>query len=143
MLDQVLELAVLVNRDMSSSLAQLGLTPARTHVLWELMHRGPCPQRVLAEALSVSPRNITGLVDGLEQTGFVTREVHPDDRRATLVTLTGHGLAVTEEMARGHEEFARLLFGDMADRTFAGFRNGLTEVLEVLRAHVPAVSPDA
>jgi DNA-binding MarR family transcriptional regulator len=141
-LDQVLEVAVLVNADMAASLGELGLTPARTHLLWELLHRGPSTQRVLAEALSVSPRNVTGLVDGLEQTGFVTRERHPDDRRATLVTLTAHGQAVADGMRQGHEEFARLLFSDMSSRTFTGLHRGLTELLEVLRTHVSR-GPDA
>ena len=82
-LDQVLELAVLINRDMASSLAGYGLTPARTHLLWELFHRGPSTQRVLADALRVSARHVTGLVVGLEETGYVTRGPHPGDRRGT------------------------------------------------------------
>src|SRR5918993_821261 len=90
-LDQVLELVVLLNEDMTRSLARIGLTSARAHVLWELHHRGPTTQRVLADALQVSPRNVTGLVDGLVETGFVTREPHPGDRRATLVSFTEHG----------------------------------------------------
>jgi DNA-binding MarR family transcriptional regulator len=54
--------------------------------------------RELAEALRVSPRNVTGLLDGLEATGFVARTMHPSDRRATLVTLTEHGKAVAKAM---------------------------------------------
>src|ERR671912_452474 len=93
-LGQVLDVAVLVNQDMNGSLGEYGLTPARAHLLWELFHRGPCTQRVLADALDVTPRNVTGLVDALEATGYVTREPHPGDRRATLVTLTDHGTDV-------------------------------------------------
>ena len=80
LLDQVLEVAVLIDRDMSSSLGEYGLTPARTHLLWVLFHRGPCTQRALADELDVTARNVTGLVDGLEESGYVTREPHPGDR---------------------------------------------------------------
>ncbi|MFC7479231.1 MarR family winged helix-turn-helix transcriptional regulator [Luedemannella flava] len=90
-LDRILELSVLVNADMTQSLARDQLTVSRAHVLWELRHRGPSTQRVLADAMGVSARTITGLVDGLVATGFVTREPHPTDRRATLVTVTEHG----------------------------------------------------
>ena len=90
-LGQVLELALLVNDDMNRSLGRDGLTPSRAHLLWELHGRGPSTQSVLAEALGVSPRNVTGLVDGLVATGFVTREPHPTDRRATLVSFTDRG----------------------------------------------------
>ncbi len=135
-LDQVLELAVLLNEDMTRALAREGLTASRTHLLWELLHRGPSTQRVLAEALRVSARNITGLVDGLVETGFVTREPHPTDRRATLVTLTGHGAAVMAEMKVGHQEFAQLLFGDMSARQLDGFTKGLVTVLSKMRSLV-------
>ncbi|HEY4456567.1 MAG TPA: MarR family transcriptional regulator, partial [Pseudonocardiaceae bacterium] len=88
-----MELNILLNEDAERGLAQSGLTMSRAGLLWEVFHHGPVTQRVLSEALKVSSRNITGLVDGLVETGFVTREPHPTDRRATLVTLTEHGKA--------------------------------------------------
>ena len=136
-LDQVLELAVLINQDMASSLAGYGLTPARTHLLWELFHRGPSTQRVLADALRVSARNVTGLVDGLEETGFVKRGPHPGDRRALLVTLTDQGTHMMTQMQKGQEEFARLLFADLTDRQLSGLNRGLAHVLVRLRELVP------
>jgi DNA-binding MarR family transcriptional regulator len=141
LLDQVLEVAVLINRDMNSSLGELGLTPARTHLLWELFHRGPSTQRVLAEALGVTPRNVTGLVDGLEESGHVTRQPHPVDRRATLVTLTDHGTDVMTQMQKGQEHFARLLFADLSDRQSDALHRGLAHVLTRLREVVPKEEP--
>lgn len=138
-LGQVLELALLVNTDMTRSLGDLGLTPSRTHLLWELGQRGPTTQRVLADALEVSPRNITGLVDALVSTGFVSREPHPTDRRATLVQFTEHGADVVRQMETDHQEFARLLFDQMPKSTFAGLVSGLDAVLDRLR---PLVPPD-
>jgi DNA-binding MarR family transcriptional regulator len=140
-LDRLLELAVLVDADMTRGLAAQGLTPARTHLLWELGRRGASTQRVLAEALDVSARNVTGLVDALERTGFVARQPHPEDRRATLVTLTEQGAAVFEELGRGHEEFARLLFADMPPAELDGLVRGLDSVLTVLREAVPHGGP--
>lgn len=141
LLDQVLEVAVLVNQDMNSSLAAYGLTPARTHLLWELFHHGPCTQRVLADALAVSARNVTGLVDGLELTGHVTREPHPGDRRATLVTLTGQGIQVMTQMQKAQEQFARLLFGDLPSAQLAPLTQGLAHVLDRLRELAPKGEP--
>ena len=137
LLDQVLEVAVLINQDMNSSLGEYGLTPARTHLLWELFHRGPSTQRVLADALDVTARNVTGLVDGLEETGYVTRRPHPQDRRATLVTLTERGTDVMTQMQKGQETFARLLFADLPDRQLAVLTRGLAHVLDRLRELVP------
>ncbi|HWG98215.1 MAG TPA: MarR family transcriptional regulator [Pilimelia sp.] len=132
-LDQVLELVVLLGEDMTQSLARDRLTVSRAHVLWELARRGPSTQRVLADALKVSARTVTGLVDGLVATGFVTREPHPTDRRATLVTVTEHGARVTGAMHEGHRELADLLFADMPRQRFTHFVAGLDEVLTRLR----------
>src|SRR5690348_3147778 len=90
-LDRVLELSILLGRDSAEGLGRMGLTESRAHLLWELQHRGPCTQRALADALHVAPRTITTLIDALASTGFVTREPHPSDRRATLVTFTPRG----------------------------------------------------
>jgi DNA-binding MarR family transcriptional regulator len=132
-LDRVLELAVLVNEDMNRTLPQDGLTPSRAHLLWELLHRGPSTQRVLADALRVSARTITGLIDGLAATGFVTREPHPADRRATLVTFTQHGQAVADKMRKDQHLFADILFDGMPGERFDGLVEGLDDVLDRLR----------
>jgi DNA-binding MarR family transcriptional regulator len=132
-LDRVLELTVLLGADMERDLAARGLTTARTHLLWEVHRRGPCTQQTLAGALGVSPRNVTGLVDGLVATGFVTREPHPTDRRATLVTLTGRGAQVAGDLVQGRGQLADLLFTGIPDEVYAGLVEGLDIVLARLR----------
>ena len=62
-LDQVLELVVALNDDMTQALAREGLTVPRAHLAWVLHHGGPTPQRALADALRVTPRNVTGRLD--------------------------------------------------------------------------------
>jgi len=133
-LDRVLAVTVLLSRDMADSLARMGLTEARTHLIWELRALGPCPQRALASALHVTPRAVTALVDGLAETGFVTREPNPADRRATLVTFTEKGRATAQALGDGHRELARQLFAGMPAGEFDGFDAGLNHVLDRLRA---------
>ncbi len=136
--DRVIELALVLNEDMSHGLGALGLTRSRTEVLWVLHHRGPSTQRTLADAMGVSARNVTGLVDALVATGFVTREPHPTDRRAALVTLTEHGERTTAVLARDYAELARALFADMPAERFECFVAGLERVLAELRERVAA-----
>jgi DNA-binding MarR family transcriptional regulator len=131
LLDRVLELALLLNEDATRGVAKVGLTLPRVHLTWLLHHHGPQTQRALAEAVKVTPRNITGLVDGLVDTGFVTREPHPTDRRATLVSLTERGEATMAAMDREHQELAELLFADVPDRD--AFERGLDHLLGRLR----------
>jgi DNA-binding MarR family transcriptional regulator len=133
-LDHVFELTVLLHDDMAKSLGQQGLTNSRAHLLWELQQRGPSTQTVLADALKVSARNVTGLVDALVTTGFVTREPHPTDRRAFLVSFTEHGAAVAKGMAEGQQELAQLLFGGMPPKQFDCLASGLGLLVDRLRA---------
>jgi DNA-binding MarR family transcriptional regulator len=139
----VFELVVLLNDDMTQSLARDGLTPSRAHLLWELHQRGPSTQKVLAGALDVSARNVTGLVDALVETGFVTREPHPADRRATLVSFTEHGTMTAEAMQRGQQELAHLLFSGMPAERLDCFVEGLGEVLTRLYDHGVSRDRDA
>lgn len=128
-LDRVFELVVLLNDDMASSLGRQGLTTSRAHLIWELRRSGPCTQQSLAGAMEVSPRNITGLVDGLVAAGFVSRQPHPTDRRATLVTFTELGVTTAEKMERDQQDLARQLFAGMPDEGFHCLFEGLGEVL--------------
>ena len=126
----------MLNEDMTQAIEALGLTPSRTHLLWELGQRGPVPQRVLAEALKVTPRAVTGLVDALVVDGLVTREAHPRDRRAALVTFTPQGQRLVARLRRDHKALARVLFAPMSGRELDGFARGLGGVVERLRAHL-------
>lgn len=124
-LDKVLHLSTLVNADLTRFEQESGLTTARIHVLWVLGLAGPSPQQSLAQALDVSPRNVTGLVDGLVASGHVTRESHPTDRRSTLVTPTTLGKRAIQELRASHADLARQLFADIPARQLKAFESTL------------------
>ena len=140
-LDRILELTVLLGRDMADFLAREGLTESRVHLLWQLQQHGPCTQATLAADLHVTARTITALVDGLVASGFVTREPHPSDRRARLVTFTERGHTTAQALLDDHRRLARLLFAGMPDDGFDGFDAGLLHVLTRLRGALAAKEP--
>ena len=126
-LDRVLHLATLVQADLGRFEREQGLTTSRVHLLWVLGASGPSTQQALAAALGVTPRNVTGLVDGLVASGHVTREPHPGDRRATLVTPTGLGARTVEDLVSSHAHLAQQLFGDVPHDRLAAFADVLEE----------------
>jgi DNA-binding MarR family transcriptional regulator len=129
-LDRVLRLAQLVQADLARFEREEGLTTPRVHVLWVLGQAGASTQQALARALEVTPRNITGLVDGLVASGHVTREPHPTDRRATLVTPTERGRETIAGLTSSHDDLARRLFGDVPPARLATFDEVLTATAE-------------
>jgi DNA-binding MarR family transcriptional regulator len=138
MFDRLLEVALLIQDDLANFYTGTGLTRARTHLLWELHQRGPSTQQTLAAALKVTPRNVTGLTDALEATGFVERRRHPSDRRATLVTLTELGTRTTSEMARGRELIASQLAAGFSKDELDQFSRNLDIIAQRLHEMINA-----
>lgn len=133
-LDRVFELTLLLGEDMRDGLERQGLTASRAHLLLVVAERGPCSQRELADALKVTPRTVTALVDALQSTGFARREPDPGDRRIARVTMTERGQAATRAMLDGRTRLARDLFADLPPDRFEGFDAGLRHVLDRLGA---------
>jgi DNA-binding MarR family transcriptional regulator len=120
-LERVFAFAASVQQYMEAGLAAYGLSRARATVVW-LVHRGgPQTQRDLARAIGVTARNVTALVDGLEESGFVRRAAHPEDRRALLVQLTDQGSAVTAGLAAEYERHSAYLFAGLPDEQVRQF----------------------
>jgi DNA-binding MarR family transcriptional regulator len=132
-LERLWSLVLILGQAMQSGLAERGLTVARAHLLWQLQQDGAVTQRALSRALRVTPRNVTGLIDGLEADGLVARAPHPTDRRATLVTLTPKGNEVAAAMRRDQDGAAQLLFRDVSSEDMAAFVSTLDHVLGRLR----------
>jgi DNA-binding MarR family transcriptional regulator len=101
------------------TLAPWDITPSHFRALRVLMRRGAMRLSELSDHLHIAARSTTEVVDALEARGLVGRRPDPDDRRATLVTLTEHGTSVLDAItaARGTETeraFSRLSPTDRA-----------------------------
>jgi DNA-binding MarR family transcriptional regulator len=103
-----------------------GLRPRHLVALKLLSERGAHGQQGLAEALSLDPSNVVGLLNELEERGLVVRRRDPSDRRRHIVELSAAG---EEELAVAYARLARVedeLLGGLN----AGERATLYELLE-------------
>lgn len=87
----------------------------------------------LAESVLLSKSGLTRLVDRMVETGFVTREKCPSDRRGFLAVLTPDGKAALQDAAPTHLRGIQDHFGALVDPREAAV---LHEVGERLLAHV-------
>ncbi|MBM7785318.1 MarR family winged helix-turn-helix transcriptional regulator [Tenggerimyces flavus] len=85
---------------LNAQLAEARTSVPRTRLLTAL--RGDEPRRMgdVAAMLGVTGRTLTVLTDALEQEGLLTRLADPNDRRATLLALTGAG---REQLTCSHQ----------------------------------------
>jgi DNA-binding MarR family transcriptional regulator len=136
-LEGLFELAELLGESMQRELDTRGLTRARAEVVWRLGLDGTMTQKDLSQALRCTPRNVTGLIDALEDSGLVVRRPHPEDRRATLVGLTTRGKRASAAWAEGYTKLANTLFADINSAELATFVRTLDRVRGRLRRVPP------
>jgi DNA-binding MarR family transcriptional regulator len=87
-------------------------------------HRGTCRVQEVRAELRITVGAASKLVDRLERDGLAVRHPHPDDRRSSLVELTGTG---AEALAAATDVVERALAEHLHDEP------GLAATTEVLR----------
>lgn len=132
LLDRLLLAGHLLREDTARAFAGTPLTESRAGVLWVLHVQGPSTQQAVAQALQVSARNVSGLVDALESLGYLRRTPHPQDRRAVLLELTRLGVETMTTMAREHAQLGRDLLASVAPEDREAFERGLDAVVTTL-----------
>jgi len=109
---RLLVCSTLVEKKLRRNFAdQFGTTLPRFDVLATLA-RYPEGQTMgdLSKALLVSNGNVTSIVRQLEEEGLISSRPAPQDRRASIVTLTEAGTARFEILARAHHDWIHKAF---------------------------------
>jgi MarR family transcriptional regulator, organic hydroperoxide resistance regulator len=70
---------------------ELNLTVVQLKSLFFIAAKGKTNFKKLAEALAVTPPNVTGIIDRLVEQGLVSRTENQDDRRIMLLQVTAKG----------------------------------------------------
>lgn len=124
----------------AEELRPLGLSPSGFCVLAALLNTpgGRLEPRQIAERLQLSRPSVTGLLDTLQDRGFVVRRPHSDDRRRVLVELTHYAEQTLHDHYPTHyKEQARLVEG-LSDDELAT----LVQLLRKVSGAVPAELAD-
>ncbi|MEW6272638.1 MAG: MarR family transcriptional regulator [Thermodesulfobacteriota bacterium] len=117
--------------------ARLGVSQGEAHVLAQLDAEGPTTIAALHAAFAHRRSTLTGILDRLVEANLVRRDVHADDRRSFVVSLTPRGRALGR---RVHDALAKL--EDRAlKRVRAADLAGFEAVVEALQTSAAARSP--
>ena len=125
---------------MSERLVRLGVSMAQLHIAVTLQRNGVMTMGRLADLLGVSLSNASGLIDRLEERGYVERTRVPEDRRIVMVRVTDAGVRLIEENDALSDELMRDVLARLSPdelpaiaRATAGVRAAL-EATTVVRA---------
>lgn len=97
-------------------LADLKLTSAQAGALFTIPADGAASVNAISEALGLAQSATSVLVQRLEQASLIERQTDPNDRRASLLTLTARGRALrVKAIERAHRMNTAATRGFSAD----------------------------
>lgn len=126
----------------SERVLRLGISMAQLHILYTLKRNGEMPMSRLAEVLNVSLSNATGLIDRIEERGFVERTRVPEDRRIVLIRVTDAGERVLGEIDALSDDLLRSVLGHLDRSKLAGVRQAVASLRDALAIATGSERPD-
>ena len=116
----------------SERVIRLGLSMAQLHILYTLQRNGQMTMSRLAEVLNVSLSNATGLIDRIEERGFVERTRVAEDRRVVLIRVTPEGEQMLEEIDALSDELLRSVLSRIDRPKLVGVRQAAAALRDAL-----------
>ena len=114
----------------------MGLTDSQFNVLIILKHQADSEgitQTELGQRLLVNRSNVTGLVDRMEEAGWVKRTPVDGDRRVNKVQITKDGNRLLERAEKTYYERIQQVMGDVSKKDMAAVCSILQRIRTKLR----------
>jgi DNA-binding MarR family transcriptional regulator len=112
----------------SERLVRLGISMTQLHVMHLLERHGELPMSRLAEMLDVSMSAATGLVDRVEERGFVERIRVPEDRRVVLARITDAGRQMLDDVELVRAELIEQVLDGLREDQIAGVASAMASI---------------
>lgn len=113
----------------------LGLTPPQFDVIAALGDAGSMHCGALGEATLITKGTLTGILDRLEQKGWIQREASPTDRRSILVRLTTEGHDLHAQLSNIPQAHFHATFDNLSEEFIQSLSAQLAELRQVLEKH--------
>ena len=107
---------------LSAALSDLNLSAAEINALANLGEGGTLSVRQLSERTGTRASTLTGLLDRLENRGYLVREVDPTDRRSFRLPLTDQGREVAARARAAITDLERTALSQLDAAQLAGYR---------------------
>lgn len=107
-----------------------GVSPGMHTVLAIIRDNPGIRQRLLAEILMVREPNMTRMVQSLDASALISREVDLTDRRAFHLYLTAKGEAMMASVAEQIDSLEEMLLGPLRPEERVALRDYLHRILE-------------
>ena len=120
-------------------LREIGVSIPQCDVLTTLTEQEGVSQQELAKRLYVTKGNISGLIDRLEEAGFVERRSTASDRRQHAIYLTKAGRQMAEKAIAVQRRWIASTLGRMTEPGLEALETQLIALRDIVReAEEPA-----
>lgn len=123
----------------SERLLRLGVSMAQLHIMYTLQRTGEMTMSHLADMLNVSLSNATGLIDRLEERGYIARDRVTTDRRIVIVRVTPVGEGMLAEVDALSEELLRSVLDRLPPSQLRGVAHAITALREAVDSTVESM----
>ena len=126
------QLMYAMDRDESMAWMELNLTIAQLKSLLFIYFEGTTNFIKLANALRVTPPNVTGIINRLVEQELVTREENPEDRRTFILRTTETGKALIEGLRESGINRMAIILGQLSMEELTTLETGLAVLVKVV-----------
>ena len=113
----------------------LNLTIAQLKSLFFITAKGKTNFKKLADALGVTPPNITGIIDRLVEQGLVSRTENPEDRRVMLLQTTEKGLKLLNNLSENSIHHMTQILSQLRPEELSYLSKGLNALVKAAKAY--------
>jgi len=100
----------------SEHMKSLGLTMTQFDIIATLGNQPPMSCKLLGEKTLVTKGTMTGVLERLEEKGFIRRELNAEDARSQLISLTKKGQQLFEKIFPEHMNHLQKAFGKLSKK---------------------------
>ncbi|NKF06567.1 MarR family transcriptional regulator [Clostridium gasigenes] len=100
-----------------------GLTSAQFGVLEALYNKGDLRIYEIIEKILTTSGNITVVIKNLEKDGLVKKNLDPEDKRSTIISITDKGKKIIEDILPNHINNISEIFNVLTDEDKITLKN--------------------
>jgi DNA-binding MarR family transcriptional regulator len=115
------------------------INPAQGRILFCLWQEDRIPVSRLAIRTGLDKSTLTRMLDRLVESGHLARVAPEDDRRTTLVCLTGKHLGLRQLYDEVSGEMIELFYRGFSDQEISEFEQCLERILDNLAVHEDSI----
>lgn len=112
-----------------------GLTLTQLRSLFLITNKGSTNFRKLAEAMGVTPSNVTGIVDHLVEQGLVSRTQNPEDRREMTLQATDKGQVLVSNLKEVGIKHMTQILSLLSLRELSALVQGLSAFIKAAKTY--------